>query len=78
MKDSNGNEIWSTFRFSRITLTLIYAIYAVGNLAALLVFGRVSDRIGRRRVSLAAIAFAGLSTVLFFAADDTAWLFFAA
>jgi hypothetical protein len=30
------------FGFSRITLTLIYAVYAIGNVAALLFLGRVS------------------------------------
>ena len=44
------------FGFSQITLTLIYAAYAIGNIAALLFFGRVSDRIGRRLTALAAIA----------------------
>jgi MFS family permease len=34
--------------FSQITLTLIYAAYAIGNVAALLFFGRISDRAGRR------------------------------
>ena len=39
------------FGFSDITLTLIYAAYVVGNLGALLVFGRLSDQIGRRYVA---------------------------
>src|SRR6476620_3435852 len=42
-----------TFGFSRVTLTLIYAVYVVGNLVALLLFGRTSDVIGRRMVSSA-------------------------
>jgi len=36
------------FGFSHVTLTLIYAVYVAGNLAALLLFGRVSDKLGRR------------------------------
>ena len=36
-------------RFSTLMITVIYAAYAVGVLAALLLFGRVSDEIGRRR-----------------------------
>ena len=36
------------FGFSQITLTLVYAVYVVGNLGALLMFGRLSDVIGRR------------------------------
>src|SRR5581483_5939522 len=42
--------------FSQITLTLIYAAYAIGNVAALLFFGRVSDRAGRRLTALGGIA----------------------
>ena len=36
------------FRFSGITLTLVYAVYVLGNLAALLFFGRLADQVGRR------------------------------
>jgi MFS family permease len=46
------------FGFSQITLTLIYAVYVIGNLTALLLFGRLSDEIGRRRVAVPAIAVA--------------------
>jgi MFS family permease len=63
------------FGFSEITLTLVYAVYVVGNVAALLVFGQVSDQIGRRRVALPALALAAGSAVLFIVADATAWLF---
>ena len=31
------------FGFSEITLTSIYAVYVVGNVAALLPFGQISD-----------------------------------
>jgi MFS family permease len=40
------------FGFGGVTLTLIYAVYVLGNLSALLVFGRLSDQIGRRTVTL--------------------------
>ena len=43
------------FGFSQISLTLIYAVYVAGNLAALLWFGRLSDQIGRRQVALVAM-----------------------
>ena len=69
-----------TFGFSPLTLTLIYAVYVVyvvGNLAALLLLGWTSDIIGRRKVSLAAIAIAALSTFLFLLAHGTALLFWA-
>jgi MFS family permease len=39
------------FGFSQISLTLIYAIYVLGNLCGLLFFGRLSDQIGRRQVA---------------------------
>jgi MFS family permease len=63
------------FGFSEIVLTLVYAVYVVGNVVALLVFGQVSDQIGRRRVALPALALAGGSALLFIVANGTAWLF---
>lgn len=63
------------FGFSEITLTLVYAIYVVGNVGALFVFGRLSDQIGRRRTSLGAMALAGIATLVFLFARATAWLF---
>jgi MFS family permease len=65
------------FGFSEITLTLIYAVYVVGNLTALLFFGRLSDQIGRRRTAIPAIGVGILSTVVYLFALDTAWLFIA-
>ena len=43
------------WHFSPLTLTLIYATYAFGVLATLLLAGGVSDRVGRRPVLLAAL-----------------------
>jgi predicted MFS family arabinose efflux permease len=63
------------FGFSGVTLTLIYAVYVVGNLAALLFFGRLADQIGRRSATLPAIGFGIASTVVFAAASGAAWLF---
>jgi MFS family permease len=63
------------YGFSELTLTLIYAAYALGNFAALLLLGRLSDQIGRRRTALPALALGGLSTACFLCAFDTAWLF---
>jgi MFS family permease len=63
------------FGFSEITLTLIYAVYVVGNVLALLVFGQISDQIGRKRVSFPALALAALSALVFLFAHGTAWLF---
>jgi MFS family permease len=63
------------FGFSGITLTLIYAVYVVGNLGALLFLGRASDQVGRRRASLPALTLSIVSTALFLAARGTVWLF---
>lgn len=62
---------------SPLTLTLVYATYAVGVLAALLVAGSVSDEVGRRPVLLVSIAALMASTVLFAVATSVAWLFVA-
>ncbi|CAM5315177.1 hypothetical protein MAUB1S_05481 [Mycolicibacterium aubagnense] len=62
------------FGFSPVTLTLVYAIYVIGNLAALLLFGRVSDVIGRRPAVLAAVAVTLASAVLFLFARNLAAL----
>ena len=64
----------SSFDFGKLTLTLIYAIYVLGNLAALLVFGRLSDQIGRRMVTLPAIGIGVLSVVTFVFAESVGWL----
>jgi len=65
------------FGFSGVTLTLIYAVYVLGNLVALLFFGRLADQIGRRNASLPAVA-VGIGGALAFAfAAGTPWLFVA-
>jgi MFS family permease len=46
-------------------LTVIFAVYAAGVLAALLLFGRASDQLGRRRMLLVGLACAALSTAAF-------------
>jgi MFS family permease len=63
------------FGFSELTLTLIFAAYAAGNIVALFTLGRISDQIGRRRTALPAIGVAALSTLVFLFATGTAWLF---
>jgi MFS family permease len=63
------------FGFSHVTLTLIYAVYVAGNLAALLLFGRVSDKLGRRWGALAAVLIAISSTFAFLFAQSTSALY---
>jgi MFS family permease len=67
-------QLWG---FSPAILTLVYATYAFGVLAALILAGRVSDEIGRRPVLLAALGSLIVTTVLFMVADSVVWLFFA-
>jgi MFS family permease len=63
------------FGFGDLTLTLIYAAYVVGNVAALLFFGRLSDQIGRRSVAVTAIVICIAGTLTFLFAYGTTWLF---
>jgi MFS family permease len=51
--------------FTPITTTVVFGVYAVAVLAALLVFGRLSDHTGRRPVLLAALAVQVVSLVVF-------------
>jgi MFS family permease len=63
------------FGFSTTVLTLIFATYAIVLIPSLLVFGQLSDRVGRKRVLLGALAASALGLVLFAAARNTTWLF---
>jgi MFS family permease len=67
----------SAFGFSGVMLTLIYAVYVLGNLAALLLFGRLADQIGRRPVTWSAIGIGTASTAAFVVASGIPWLFVA-
>ena len=51
--------------FSPITVTLIFGIYALSVLAALLFVGRLSDHLGRRPVLIAATAAQAAAMVIF-------------
>lgn len=63
------------FGFSAFLVTVIFAVYAVGVIAALLLFGALSDQIGRKPVLLAGLAASALSALVFLLADGTAPLF---
>jgi MFS family permease len=67
-------QLWG---FSPAVLTLIYATYAFGVLAALILAGRVSDEVGRRPVLLVALGTLLATSILFMLADSVAWLFVA-
>src|SRR5690242_10853162 len=66
------SRLWG---FSPVVLTLVYATYALGVLAALLLAGRVSDVAGRRPVLLIALAALIFSSVIYMLAESVAWLF---
>lgn len=61
--------------FSDLMVTVIYAAYAAGVLAALLLFGELSDRAGRRPVLLAGLVLSALSAAAFLAQGGLAALF---
>lgn len=61
--------------FSALTLTLVFSCYAFALLSALLVFGGISDFLGRRSVLLAAIALDAGAMLLFYNAESVGWLF---
>jgi MFS family permease len=63
------------WHFSSGLTTVIFASYAVGVLAALLLAGRSSDQVGRRPVLAGALAFSAVSTVVFILSPAVGWLF---
>ncbi len=62
------------YGFSDIVLTLIFAMYVLGLLVALVFGGRVSDHAGRKPVLLVAMAVQLIAMVVFLVADGTAAL----
>jgi predicted MFS family arabinose efflux permease len=63
--------------FSPITVTVVFGIYALSVLAALLTAGRLSDHLGRRPVLIAAIAVQVATMVIFATATGVAGLILA-
>jgi MFS family permease len=56
------------YGLSELMITVIYATYAGGVIASLLLFGRLSDQIGRRRMLLPGLVLSALSAVCFLSA----------
>ncbi len=67
-------ELWG---FDSLVLTLVYATYAFGVLATLILAGRLSDEVGRRPVLIIALATLAVVTVPFMFANSVVWLFVA-
>ena len=63
------------WRFSATTLTAVFAVYVLALLVALLVFGSLSDYLGRRRVIAVAVAAGAGACGLFLAAHGVGLLF---
>ncbi|POF41976.1 MFS transporter [Pseudomonas laurylsulfativorans] len=61
-------------QFSAATLTLIFAVYALSLLAALLTVGSLSDYLGRKPVIFTAVVLNILAMLLFIYAESVAWL----
>jgi len=55
--------------FSPITITVVFAVYALGLLGALLIAGRLSDHIGRRPVLVVATVAHAVTMLIFSTAD---------
>lgn len=64
-------EAW---QFSAVTLTLIFAVYALSLLAALLTVGSLSDYLGRRPLIFSALVLESFAMLLFLQADSVSWL----
>ena len=63
------------FGFSSAVLTAVFALYAFVLVPALMLFGQLSDRLGRRIVLLMGLAAGAAGLIVFALAESTAWLF---
>ncbi|WP_240373963.1 MFS transporter [Bacillus piscicola] len=55
----------NTYSLSPLMITIIYAFYAIGVIAALLLFGHLSDRMGRRYILIPGVLASALSSLVF-------------
>jgi MFS family permease len=71
---SAPTPLYSVFQadwgFAPITVTVVFGVYAVAVLSALLVVGKLSDHVGRRPVLLAALGLQMLALLVFATAGD--------
>jgi len=63
------------FGFNSLVLTLVFAVYALVLAPSLLLFGELSDRVGRRPVILGGLVTGTIALGLFALATSVAWLF---
>ena len=52
------------YGFQTVTITILFAVYAIGVVATLTVFGRLSDAVGRRPVLLAAVGISAAGSLI--------------
>ncbi|MFF0369875.1 MFS transporter [Micromonospora sp. NPDC005087] len=62
------------WNFAPSLLTLAFAVYAIGFLAAVLTLGSLSDHVGRRPVLIGALVIQLASNALFLVAPDVSWV----
>ncbi|WP_169593904.1 MFS transporter [Antrihabitans stalactiti] len=65
------------FGFGAAMLTIIFAIYAIALLGALLTAGGLSDHVGRKPIIVGALLLETVSMLVFLAASATVWLLLA-
>jgi MFS family permease len=63
------------FEFSPLVVTLVFSVYVATLIPALLLFGPLSDAIGRRPVLVPALTVAAAGALLFAEARSVGWLF---
>lgn len=64
------------FRLTSLTITMVFATYAIATLVALLLFGRLSDDVGRKPLMIVGTCFVIASTTIFLFAKGTIDLYF--
>jgi MFS family permease len=65
------------YGFGPLLVTVIFAIYAFGVIAGLVLFGNLSDRVGRKPILLLGLALSGASALLFLLAGSPAPIYVA-
>ncbi len=60
----------SRYSFDELIVTVIFAVYAFGVIAGLIVFGNLSDEIGRKPLLLLGLAFSAANALLFLFAQS--------
>jgi MFS family permease len=60
------------YSFGALLVTVIFAIYAFGVIAGLILFGNLSDRLGRKPLLLSGLALSAVSALLFLLAGSLA------